>query len=71
MPEVYIFNCRSCDAQVIGVQVAYCDLEGTLVVETRCPICERNLGIMIDRGTLDLGLVRDEQLGKNDFEIFS
>jgi hypothetical protein len=37
-----------------------------------CPECGRNIMISIDGGTLDLGLVRDEDLGDmNDFEVMT
>ena len=59
MTEVFVFWCRSCEEQVVGVQVAYAGIDDrVLTVETRCPICGRALGISIDPGTLDLGLVR-------------
>ena len=38
--------------------------------ETRCP-CGRTVSTQIDGGTLDLGVVRDDQLNPdNDFQVF-
>ena len=37
-----------------------------------CPACGTVILVQIDGGTLDLGLVRDEQLKDgNDFEVFA
>jgi len=63
----YYWAC--CGAPIgANVEVSVMD-DGTVAREDKCP-CGKSTFLQLDGGTLDLGLVRDEQLQRNDYQIF-
>jgi hypothetical protein len=71
----FFYCCRVCaEGKTLEELRAYrpiVTVEGNMT-SWDCPECGRNIMISIEGGTIDLGLVRDEQLEEgNDFEVFA
>ncbi len=69
----HFFLCSTClrehGRQVVvrAVEVGHVEVasgEAVASWEWRCPECETVCGVVIDYGTIDLGLVTDEQLAR-------
>jgi hypothetical protein len=78
MPNEVMFICRDCWREGHVSQLALIDRtaeaqygghEVDVAYEHVCQRCGNVAGISLDYGTLDLGLVTDEQLRPDDFEV--
>lgn len=73
-PEILV--CRSClENDYLAAQIETVPLEtppdAVAAWEWRCSLCGLSYGFSVDYGTLDLGLVRDEQLDtRDDFWVY-
>jgi len=65
----FVFFCRVCNDQMKIESTTFEDGSGGV---HRCSVCKTQCGLWLDGGTLDLGIVRDEQLNEdNDFQVFA
>jgi hypothetical protein len=78
MAHDVFFVCRNCMreghmSQLVvvdrTVEAQFSGHEINTAYEHVCQRCGNIAGISLDYGTLDLGLVRDEQLRPDDFEV--